>query len=129
MGTGGWGRPGALRFPLLLLLSALVLRYLLAPGLAVAEETTLAGTVDKLLAEQRLAPEQVALVLHSRKHGVALYRRQHAEPMVAASNIKLPITYAALRELTPDFRWRTTFALVEQQDGAGGETRQGLFVR
>jgi PBP4 family serine-type D-alanyl-D-alanine carboxypeptidase len=111
------------------LLLTLLLQDLAVPGVAPAQESALPVTVDRLLAEQRLAPEQVALVLHSRKRGTAIYRRQAREPMVAASNIKLPITYAALRELTPDYRWRTTFALVEQQDGAGGETRQGLFVR
>ena len=48
--------------------------------------------------------------------------------MIPASNAKLVTTYAALRQLSPNFEWRTRFYRVETHDGPGEIPRQGLLV-
>ncbi|HEX9841147.1 MAG TPA: D-alanyl-D-alanine carboxypeptidase/D-alanyl-D-alanine-endopeptidase [bacterium] len=84
--------------------------------------------VDGELEQAGLNPERLALLLYSTRESSYLYQRNIHRPMIAASNAKLATTYAALRVLSPDYRWRTRFYRVEEHDAAGGAPRQGLLV-
>ena len=85
--------------------------------------------VQAALARERIPPEHAALALFSHERGRYLLLWRSRELMTAASNIKLVTSFAALRLLSPDFRWRTPIYLVEQQDGPDTSARQGLYVR
>ncbi|MCZ6748562.1 MAG: D-alanyl-D-alanine carboxypeptidase/D-alanyl-D-alanine-endopeptidase [SAR324 cluster bacterium] len=93
-----------------------------------AEPDGLARRIEGLLAQERLDHEGVALVLRSPSQAEPLYALRPAEPRIPASNVKLVVSYVALRELTPNFRWRTRFFLVEEQDDPRLPPRQGLLV-
>ena len=84
--------------------------------------------LDEALAREELREENVALMLFSTRKKRFLYRLREEEPMIAASNVKLATTYAALRQLSPNFEWRTRFYRVETHDGSGDFPRQGLLV-
>ncbi len=105
---------------------------LLAPGAAWAADPPhlppLQAQVEALLAQEGLAADTVALLLYSTGQRRYLAALQPETPMVAASNTKLVTTFAALRVLGPNFRWRTRLSLVEENDGAGGGPRQGLLI-
>jgi D-alanyl-D-alanine carboxypeptidase/D-alanyl-D-alanine-endopeptidase (penicillin-binding protein 4) len=87
-----------------------------------------ASKVDAVLARERLAPDQVALLILSVPGRTVLYSLRPDEPMIPASNAKLITSYAALRQLTPNYRWKTRFYWVEEDDGPGRPHRQGLLV-
>jgi PBP4 family serine-type D-alanyl-D-alanine carboxypeptidase len=85
--------------------------------------------IDGLLKKERLARENVALMLFSTRKRKFLYRRRETQPMIAASNAKLATTFAALRVLNPNYRWKTLFYRVTEQNDAGKPPRQGLLVK
>ncbi len=76
-----------------------------------------------------LREDRLSLLLFSTRDEAYLFRHDIHRPRVAASNAKLVTTYAALRVLTPDYRWRTRFYLVQEHHDAGGAPRQGLLVQ
>ncbi|MBI3994325.1 MAG: D-alanyl-D-alanine carboxypeptidase/D-alanyl-D-alanine-endopeptidase [Candidatus Lambdaproteobacteria bacterium] len=85
--------------------------------------------VHAALAREGIPPEHAALALFSHERGRYLLLWRERELMTAASNAKLVTSFAALRLLSPDFRWRTPIYLVEQHDGPDTPARQGLYVR
>jgi len=109
--------------------SAVVL-VTLSAGFAAGQDapTRLAARFQALVQEQGLDPEQVALLVLSTRHRSILVQHRANEPMPAASNTKLVTAYAALRALSPNFRWRTRVYRIADQDGAGDTGRQGLFI-
>jgi D-alanyl-D-alanine carboxypeptidase/D-alanyl-D-alanine-endopeptidase (penicillin-binding protein 4) len=88
----------------------------------------LAARFLTLIREQGLTPDQVALMVLSRRYRSVLVQHRATEPMPAASNTKLVTAYAALRALTPNFRWRTRVSRIAEHDGAAGTARQGLLI-
>ena len=124
---------GQLRRLLCLLLAA---GALAAPGMAVWAHTVkkdpfpeLHHSIDRLLEQNGLAAENVSLMLFSTRVRRFLYRMRVDQPMIAASNAKLATTYTALRVLSPNYRWKTAFYLVTEQDDLAGPARQGLLVK
>ena len=99
-----------------------------APRVSKAAKGAFEAWVEQTLRQSGLDLERVALLLYSTHEGRYLYQHNIHAPMIAASNAKLATTYAALRVLTPDYRWRTRFFRVEEHDAAGGAPRQGLLV-
>ncbi|MCZ6627222.1 MAG: D-alanyl-D-alanine carboxypeptidase/D-alanyl-D-alanine-endopeptidase [SAR324 cluster bacterium] len=85
--------------------------------------------IDRLLERTGLDSENTALMLFSTRRGRFLYRLREQQPMIAASNAKLVTAYASLRVLGPNYRWKTVFYRVTEQDDAGGRSRQGLLVK
>jgi serine-type D-Ala-D-Ala carboxypeptidase/endopeptidase (penicillin-binding protein 4) len=87
----------------------------------------LAGKFLDLVKDQGLTPDQVALVVVSVHHRALLVQHRAGELMPAASNTKLVTAYAALRALSPNFRWRTRISKILDHDGAGDIGRQEPF--
>lgn len=87
------------------------------------------GLLDRLLEEEGLASENTAIMLFSTRKRRFLYKLRVNQPMIAASNAKLATAFAALRVLSPNFRWKTHIYLVTEQDDAAGKPRQGLLVK
>lgn len=85
--------------------------------------------VDRLLVSEGLATEHVAIVLFSTSKRRFLYKLRVDDSMIAASNAKLATTFAALRVLSANFRWKTPVYLLTEQDGPAGAPRQGLLVK
>lgn len=81
-----------------------------------------------LIRDQGLDPDQVALLVLSSRYRSVLVQHRATEPMPAASNAKILTAYAALRALTPNFRWRTRVFRVADHDGAADTGRQGLLI-
>jgi len=84
--------------------------------------------VDAVLAREGLPHNQVSLLILPVPGRAVLYSLRPDEPMIPASNAKLVTSYAALRRLTPNYRWKTRFYLVDEDDGPGRPHRQGLLV-
>ena len=80
------------------------------------------------LSAARLTPDQVSLVIRSTRDNATLIALHPDEPRIPASNAKLITSYAALRRLSPQFRWKTRFYLVEANDDPARPSRQGLLV-
>jgi D-alanyl-D-alanine carboxypeptidase/D-alanyl-D-alanine-endopeptidase (penicillin-binding protein 4) len=99
-----------------------------APPLQAQDAARFARKVDAVLARERLRRDQVSLLILSLPGRSVLYSARPDEPMIPASNAKLITSYAAMRQLTPNFRWKTRFYLVEEDDGPGRPHRQGLLV-
>jgi D-alanyl-D-alanine carboxypeptidase/D-alanyl-D-alanine-endopeptidase (penicillin-binding protein 4) len=99
-----------------------------APRVSKAAQWAFEAWVEQTLQQAGLDLDRLALLLYSTREGRYLYQHNMHKPMIAASNAKLATTYAALRVLTPDYRWRTRFFRVEEHDAAGGAPRQGLLV-
>jgi PBP4 family serine-type D-alanyl-D-alanine carboxypeptidase len=120
----------ALLLPALLLCGparpALAARPQAAPSAAVLR--AFEARVDEVLAWAGLDAERAGLLLYSTREGRYLAQRNIHRPYIPASNAKLVTTYAAMRVLAPDHRWRTRFHRVEEHDDARGGMRQGLLV-
>lgn len=86
-------------------------------------------TLDQLLQQEGLASENVAIMLFSTLKRRFIYKLRVDQPMIAASNAKLATSFAALRVLSPNFRWKTQVYEVTEQDDAAGKPRQGLLVK
>lgn len=101
-----------------------------AVGTAAAQDAParLAARFQALVQEQGLAPDQVALLVLSLRHRAVLVQHRASVPMPAASNTKLVTAYAALRALSPNFRWRTRISRIGEHDGAAATGRQGLLI-
>ncbi|MFA6029315.1 MAG: D-alanyl-D-alanine carboxypeptidase/D-alanyl-D-alanine-endopeptidase [Elusimicrobiota bacterium] len=67
--------------------------------------------LDKLVAAYGLAPGDFAASAVSLPKGEALWELEPERPMIPASNMKLPLSAAALDLLGPDFRFRTELKL------------------
>jgi len=105
--------------------AACLTALLAAPAAAQDAPTRLADRFLELVREQGLAPDQVALLVFSERHQAVLMQHRAGEPMPAASNTKLVTAYAALRALSPNFRWRTRVFRIAKHDGAADTGRQG----
>jgi D-alanyl-D-alanine carboxypeptidase/D-alanyl-D-alanine-endopeptidase (penicillin-binding protein 4) len=92
------------------------------------DQPAFAARVERALKQAGLAPDQASLVIRSSRERSELYALRAHEPMIPASNAKLITSYAALRRLSPQFRWKTRFLLVEQHDDPALPARQGLLV-
>jgi len=102
----------------------------LLAGMAAAQDAParLAARFQALVQDQGLTPEQVALLVLSTRHRAVLVQHRATAPMPAASNTKLVTAYAALRALSPNFRWRTRISRIAEHDGAAATGRQGLLI-
>ncbi|MDH5752103.1 MAG: D-alanyl-D-alanine carboxypeptidase/D-alanyl-D-alanine-endopeptidase, partial [Deltaproteobacteria bacterium] len=135
-GASSLRMPGAV-----LLLAALLALLLPAPPQAHAAKTTggkpqkgisdkaLKKHIETLLIREDLKGYQLGLALYSTAGKRYLYQHDINQTYIAASNIKLVTTYAALKSLSPEYRWRTRVYLVEEKDPSGGKTRLGLLVK
>ena len=88
----------------------------------------LARKVVSLIEEHGLDPERVSLVIRSTRDKRTLVAHRPDAPMIPASNAKLVTSYVALRELSPNYQWKTRFFLVEENDDPRHPGRQGLLV-
>lgn len=84
--------------------------------------------VEAMLRANGLRPNTTSLMVYSTRKKRTLFRLNETRPRPAASNIKLLISFAALKVLKPKYRWRTRFILTEENDDEDGPNRQGLLV-
>lgn len=72
-------------------------------------ELPLAIRIDQLLAEPPFNGVQWGILIIDGENGRTIYERNPATRLIPASNMKIPVTAAALDLLGPDFRWETSF--------------------
>ena len=109
--------------------SAVLVACAAADAQAQDASARIAARFQALVQEEGLAPDQVALLVLSTRQRRVLVQHRATEPMPAASNTKLVTAYAALRALSPNFRWRTRISRIAEHDGAAGAGRQGLLIQ
>ncbi len=93
----------------------------------------LQAEIDAAFKAPALAKAKISAVVLESDSGKTLYARDEKTPLNAASNVKIVTTSAALSLLGPEYRWRTTVAVVGPPNGpplpAGGEIGGDLYVR
>ena len=93
------------RWPGPWLAAVLVLVVLAAP--AQAADPTLSARLTRALAVPHVDPARTAALAIDLRTGAVVYQRNAMLPLVPASNQKLPVAYAALSVLGPDYRFHT----------------------
>lgn len=83
-----------------------------------AQETPLQRQLARALRVPHVAPARSAAVAVDLTSGTVLYSQNSSRPLAPASNEKLPLTYAALVRLGPDYRVETDVLGQGEQDGA-----------
>lgn len=87
------------------------------PARALPAVTTIADTLDRILADPRLAGVTVGLEVRDTADGSVLYTRNAGQRLVPASNNKLLTSVAALEILGTDHRFTTTVLSTGRQRG------------
>lgn len=87
-------------------------------GAATAHGATLPGRLSRALAVPRVAPAASAAMAVDLLTGQTVFARNPDTPLAPASNEKLTVTYAALEELGPTYRFRTEAIGSGRQEGA-----------
>ena len=89
---------------------------LLAAGTARAQD--FAALADATISSSPLRDASVGVVFAALDDGATVYVRHPDLPLVPASDAKLAVTAAALEDLKPDFRFRTSFLAKKKESGA-----------
>jgi len=89
--------------------------------------------LDGLFAAPPLGKAKVSAIVLEADSGKAIYAHAEKTTLNAASNVKIVTSSAALALLGPEYRWRTTLAVVGPPGGpplpAGGELGGDLYLR
>ena len=93
----------------------------------------LQAEIDGAFKAPALAKAKISAIVMEADSGKTLYARDDKTPLNAASNVKIVTTASALSLLGPEYRWRTTVAIVGPTSGpplpAGGEVGGDLYLR
>jgi D-alanyl-D-alanine carboxypeptidase/D-alanyl-D-alanine-endopeptidase (penicillin-binding protein 4) len=89
--------------------------------------------IDEILASPAIANAKVSMAVVDPENGRLLYGRNERVGLNAASNVKIVTEVAALSQLGPEFRWKTSVLGPSSVDGGkaivNGELRGDLYVR
>jgi D-alanyl-D-alanine carboxypeptidase/D-alanyl-D-alanine-endopeptidase (penicillin-binding protein 4) len=89
--------------------------------------------LDELWTTPVLAKAKISAIVLESDSGKILYAHGEKTALNAASNVKIVTSSAALSLLGPEYRWRTTLAIVGPPGGpplpAGGELGGDLYLR
>ena len=89
--------------------------------------------LDAVFKTPALARAKVSAIVVEADSGKTLYAHDDKTPLNAASNVKIVTSAASLSLLGPEYRWRTTLAVVGPPGGpplpAGGEVSGDLYLR
>jgi D-alanyl-D-alanine carboxypeptidase/D-alanyl-D-alanine-endopeptidase (penicillin-binding protein 4) len=115
------GRPDYLAAPMGLssrrLAVVAVFLALASPAVAGAQQAPLQTRLAKALRVPHVAPARSAAVAMDLATGTVLFSQNPALPLAPASNEKLPLTFAALSNLGPNYRIETDVLGEGSQDG------------
>jgi D-alanyl-D-alanine carboxypeptidase/D-alanyl-D-alanine-endopeptidase (penicillin-binding protein 4) len=93
----------------------------------------LRARLDELFGAPWLAKSKVSVIVLEAESGRPIYARSEKTLLNTASNVKLVTSAAALAQLGPEYRWKTTLAVLAPQNGPalapGGEVHGDLFLR
>ena len=89
-----------------------------AAGHARPSPTSLRTQLDRALTVPGMSPDATGAVVVDLATGEIVYERNGSQPLLPASNEKLAVTFAVLRELGPDFRLGTDVLGDGARDGA-----------
>jgi D-alanyl-D-alanine carboxypeptidase/D-alanyl-D-alanine-endopeptidase (penicillin-binding protein 4) len=88
--------------------------------------------LDAAFKTPALAKAKISAVVVEVDSGKTLYARDDKAPLNAASNVKIVTSAASLSLLGPEYRWRTTVAIVGPPGGpplpSGGEVSGDLYL-
>jgi D-alanyl-D-alanine carboxypeptidase/D-alanyl-D-alanine-endopeptidase (penicillin-binding protein 4) len=89
--------------------------------------------LDAVFRTPALAKAKVSAIVIEADSGKTLYAHDDKTPLNAASNVKIVTSAASLSLLGPEYRWRTTLAVVGPPGGpplpVGGEVSGDLYLR
>ena len=93
----------------------------------------LKAQLDDVFSAPALAKAKISAIVVDADTGKTIYARGEKTQLNAASNVKIVTAAAALSLLGPEYRWRTTLAIVGPPSGpplpAGGEVAGDLYLR
>ncbi|HSY41996.1 MAG TPA: D-alanyl-D-alanine carboxypeptidase/D-alanyl-D-alanine-endopeptidase, partial [Polyangia bacterium] len=93
----------------------------------------LGAQLDAVFRTPALAKAKISAIVVEADSGKTLYAHDDKTPLNAASNVKIVTSAASLSLLGPEYRWRTTLAVVGPPGGpplpAGGEVSSDLYLR
>jgi serine-type D-Ala-D-Ala carboxypeptidase/endopeptidase (penicillin-binding protein 4) len=93
----------------------------------------LGAELDAAFKTPALAKAKISAIVVEADSGKTLYAHDDKTPLNAASNVKIVTSAASLSLLGPEYRWRTTLAMVGPPGGpplpAGGEVSGDLYLR
>jgi D-alanyl-D-alanine carboxypeptidase/D-alanyl-D-alanine-endopeptidase (penicillin-binding protein 4) len=114
-----------MRRGLAVVLAAVAAAFATAEAVGSASSKPLSQRLARALAVPHVAPSRSAAVAFDLSTGTAVFSLNSSRSLVPASNEKLPITYAALESLGPDYRIETD---VLGQGELVGSTWRGALV-
>lgn len=98
-----------------------------------ARQAWLGARLDELWSAPPLGKAKISAVVLEADSGKAIYAHAEKTALNAASNVKIVTSAAALSLLGPEYRWRTTLAVVGPPGGpplpVGGEVNGDLYLR
>jgi D-alanyl-D-alanine carboxypeptidase/D-alanyl-D-alanine-endopeptidase (penicillin-binding protein 4) len=93
----------------------------------------LGARLDELFTAPALAKAKISAIVIEADSGKTIYAHGEKTSLNAASNVKIVTSTAALSLLGPEYRWRTTLAVLGPPGGpplpAGGEVNGDLYLR
>ena len=93
----------------------------------------LKAQLDDVFNASALAKAKISAIVVDADTGKTIYARGEKTQLNAASNVKVVTAAASLALLGPEYRWRTTLAIVGPPSGpplpAGGEVAGDLYLR
>lgn len=103
------------------------------PSDPAARRAWLGARLDELWNANPLSKAKISAIVVEADSGKTIYAHGEKTPLNAASNVKIVTSATALSLLGPEYRWRTTLAVVGPPGGpplpAGGEVNGDLYVR
>jgi len=86
-----------------------VIRYDPPPPLRTARDTV-RWLVDSLISQPKFRSAEFGVLIVDPERSDTIYSHNAGKLFIPASNMKIVTSAVALKELGPDFRWKTTFA-------------------
>ncbi len=103
------------------------------PRAAAERDAWLKAQLDDVFGASALAKAKISAIVVDADTGKTIYARGEKTQLNAASNVKIVTGAASLSLLGPEYRWRTTLAIVGPPSGpplpAGGEVAGDLYLR
>jgi len=109
--------------------AALALAFCLILVSDALAQDELSADINAALADQRLAGAQAAVSVIATETGRILYRRNAMTPLIPASNQKIITAAVALRELKPDYEFKTCVLASGDVNAKEGVVRGDLVLR
>jgi D-alanyl-D-alanine carboxypeptidase/D-alanyl-D-alanine-endopeptidase (penicillin-binding protein 4) len=102
--------------------------FLLPLSVFATDQNAIQQQLNQLIAKQQ-GKAQIAVVVQSLNSGQIIYQKNASQPLVPASSLKILTAYAALRQLGPEYTYKTQLLTDAQQPVSNGVLRGNLYIK